>query len=146
MSLQRLDVDSIVVGVLAVLLGAPLIQFLVHVLRDEERTTSAPPRGVIRATQFDLLWGYGLLFFSVLGVVFDPRRMSHVSLYLLGVSSGILWAYVAVLVRRANRRARALAGLLSVLRVFTVIGIPISCISLYGLYFSPGSRDFFSER
>jgi len=74
-----------------------------------------------------------------------PFIQSNGLLRLLPFVVSIFWICVAVSLYRASKAGRLICGVLSIVRILTVIGIPFSLFSLYMLFFSKESQAFFSR-
>jgi hypothetical protein len=58
---------------------------------------------------------------------------------------GLFWISVAASLYKGSRIGRTICLILSILRIPTVIGAFFSLFSLYKLYFTQESKDFFSK-
>ena len=58
----------------------------------------------------------------------------------------LFWICIAVSLYKANKIGRTICLFLSILRIPTVIGIPFSLFSIYKLYFTQDSKDFFNKK
>lgn len=58
---------------------------------------------------------------------------------------GLFWIGVAVSLYRGSKVGRTMCLVLSILRIPTVIGAFFSLLSLYKLYFTQESKDFFNK-
>ncbi len=59
---------------------------------------------------------------------------------------GLFWICVAVSLYKASRIGRTICLVLSILRIPTIIGFFFSLFSLYKLYFTQESKDFFASK
>jgi hypothetical protein len=58
---------------------------------------------------------------------------------------GVFWICLAVSLYRASKTGRLICGVLSIVRILTVIGIPFSLFSFYMLFFNKESQAFFNH-
>ena len=146
MKIQTFDIDVLLITFLMIVLGIPLFQYLTRLLQDNQKSAKDLPQEVRRASLAELFWGYGLIFFSLVGVIFVPDNICHISLYLFLFVFGVACICISVFLRRGNERARLLCLVLSVFRVFSIIGIPFSIMSIYWLYRPFESKRFFGVK
>ncbi len=59
---------------------------------------------------------------------------------------GLFWICIAVSLYKASRMGRTICLVLSILRIPTIIGFFFSLFSLYKLYFTQESKDFFASK
>ncbi len=59
---------------------------------------------------------------------------------------GLFWICVAVSLYKASRIGRTICLVLSILRIPTIIGLFFSLFSLYKLYLTQESKDFFNRK
>lgn len=58
---------------------------------------------------------------------------------------GLFWIGVAVSLYKGSKVGRTICLVLSILRIPTVIGLFLSLLSVYELYFTQESKDFFNK-
>jgi hypothetical protein len=102
-------------------------------IQPEEPPKPVRVAGMVEAAFGTLIWGS--LFFI------HNNNFLKIFFMLLG----LFWIGVAVSLYRASKIGRTMCLLLSILRIPTVIGAFFSLVSLYELYFTQESKDFFNK-
>ncbi len=108
------------------------------------------PTAIRVASWIEAIFGI-MLFFS--GVLFamepavvglnGPVGATYALLFCLG--SGIAWLVMATHINFGNKRARGVCLVLSILRVFTVVGAVFSIVDIALLYGSRSSRQYYAQ-
>lgn len=99
-----------------------------------------PPKPVRFAGMLEA--AFGTIVLGSGGFVNDPGgRFIRFFLFFLG----LFWISVAVSLYKGSKLGRAICLVLSILRIPTVIGAFFSLLSLYKLYFTQESKDFFNK-
>jgi len=103
--------------------------------------TKEPPKPVGIAGMIEAIWGT-LVFGSGGFICASKDRFLGVFLMLLG----LFWIGVAISLYKSSKAGRTICLVLSILRIPTVIGAFFSFFSVYKLYFSQESKDFFNKK
>jgi len=104
-----------------------------------------PPSSVRFAGEMEAGFGTVLYLLAIWVLTTEYSAGYKVLLCLLLNAFGIMWFIVGVQILKSSRTARRISILLSILRIFTIIGILPSFISIYLLYFKDSSKQFFRE-
>jgi hypothetical protein len=115
-----------------------VLQYITYVVMIQPKEPPKPVRvaGMAEAAFGTLVWGGGLWVGGV-----EKSRLLGVALILLG----LFWIGVAVSLYKASRIGRTIFLILSIIRIPTVIGAFFSLLSIYKLYFTQESKDYFNE-
>ncbi len=114
------------------------LQYITYVVMIQPKKPPKPVRvaGMAEAAFGTLVWGGGAWVCAV-----EKSRSLGVALMLLG----LFWIGVAVSLYKANRIGRTICLVLSIVRIPTIIGAFFSLLSIYKLYFTQESKDFFNK-
>jgi hypothetical protein len=114
------------------------IQYIRYVFTRHSEEPPWPVRvaGMAETAFGTLVWGGGLFVGGV-----EKSRSLGVALILLG----LFWIGVAVSLYKASRIGRTICLVLSIVRIPTIIGALFSLLSIYKLYFTQESKDFFNK-
>jgi hypothetical protein len=104
--------------------------------------TVKPPKpvrvaGILETVFGTLVLGYGSFIYIV-------EKEIHWGTFLMLL--GFFWIVVAVSLYKASKMGRTICLVLSIVRIPTVIGVIFSWLSIYKLYFSQESKDFFNKK
>jgi len=102
-----------------------------YMIQDVEPPKAVRAAGMAEAAFGTLIWGAWYIYDS---------KVFTILVFLFG----IFWIGVAVSLYKASKVGRTICLVLSILRIPTVIGILFSLFSVYKLYFTQESNDFFN--
>ena len=97
-----------------------------------------PPKAVSAAAMAEVI--FGTLTWAPIGLIADKKLLVAVLLL------GLFWIVVAFSLCRGSKIGRTICLVLSILRIPTVIGAFFSLFTLYKLYFTQESKDFFNKK
>lgn len=117
-------------------LGEIFFAWLAHLLDSKE--ISKPPLAVRMASWIELFSGI-LVLVCALGWIGDAQ----VSSILFWSAVGILWIACSIALYFRKRWARVICLYIALLRLVTIIGIPVSFTTIYLLYIRTDSKEFF---
>lgn len=132
----KIDMNVILLLVVSVVTYVVLMYIGVRFFIQEE----TPPKSVrftgITETVFGTLTsGLGLF-------IYDPKaKLLGMFLMLFG----LFWVGVAVSLYKGSKIGRVICLIVSIIRIPTVIGAFFSLVSIYKLYFTQESKDFFNK-
>ena len=114
------------------------LQYITYVVMIQPEKPPKPVRvaGMAEAAFGTLVWGGGAFVCAV-----EKSRSLGVALMLLG----LFWISVAVSLYKASRIGRTICLVLSIVRIPSIIGALFSLLSIYKLYFTQESKDFFNK-
>ena len=128
-----------------------IIIFLVPMLfigQKQERHLTIPATVRI-ASFFEAAFGILIIAYSIYAIVqgrFAPESwILPEYLFIIGLSISMFWLIMASQLSQGKKSARKMCLVLSILRVPCIIGIVFSAISIYLLYFTQQSRDYFNQ-
>ena len=99
-----------------------------------------PPKSVRAAGMAEA--AFGVMITGALAFIDLNNTFLKAFIWLLA----LFWICVAVSLYKASKIGRRICLILSIVRIPTLIGIPFSLFSLYKLYFTQESRDFFDKK
>jgi len=110
-------------------------QYIAYVIMIQPDEPPKPVRvaGMVEAAFGTLVWG---------SLVFVHNNNFLKIFFLL---LGLFWIGVAVSLYKASRIGRTICLVLSIVRIPTIIGAFFSLLSIYKLYFTQESKDFFNK-
>lgn len=115
-----------------------ILKYITYVvmIQPEKPPKSVRVAGMAEAAFGTLVWGWGTWVCAV-----EKSRSLGVALMLLG----LFWIGVAVSLYKASRIGRTICLVLSIIRIPTIAGAFFSLLSIYKLYFTQESKDFFNK-
>lgn len=128
------DLMSIPLLIIVSIIGYILSLYITvrYMIQDVEPPKAVRAAGMAEAAFGTMTWGL---------VRFCDNNVLIILVFLFG----IFWIGVAVSLYKASKVGRTICLVLSILRIPTVIGILFSVFSVYKLYFTQESNDFFNR-
>jgi len=128
------DLMSIPLLIIVSIIGYVLSLYITvrYMIQDVEPPKAVRAAGMAEAAFGTMIWGTSYIY---------DGKVFTILVFLLG----IFWIGVAVSLYKASKVGRTICLVLSILRIPTVIGILFSLFSVYKLYFTQESNDFFNR-
>ena len=112
-----------------------ILQFITYgvMIQDKEPPKSVRVAGIAEAAFGTMIWG----------TLWFVHHNNYLKIFLMLL--GLFWISIAISLYKASKIGRTICLILSIVRVPTIIGAVFSLLSIYELYFTQESRDYFNK-